>query len=152
MKLNNVSGVIERSKLVTFEKMLWRVSKGNIFVRFCDIDEEMKDPKTGDDILKSVFILFYQGRALQSIVKKICDGFHASVYSCPSSKDERLEMLTGVKTRLEDLKTVIGQTESVRRSILENAALSLRSNYTKIRKMKSVYYILNQFSTREGGL
>ena len=152
MKLNNVSGVIERSKLVTFEKMLWRVSKGNIFVRFCDIDEEMKDPKTGDDILKSVFILFYQGRALQNLVKKICDGFHASVYSCPSIKDERLEMLTGVKTRLEDLKTVIGQTESVRRSILENAALSLRSNYTKIRKMKSVYYILNQFSTREGRL
>ena len=34
MKLANVCGVLERSKLVTFEKMLWRVSKGNIFVRF----------------------------------------------------------------------------------------------------------------------
>ena len=60
LSLNNCTGVIDREKMLSFEKMLWRVSKGNVYVRFCDIDEEMKDPKTGDDILKSVFIIFYQ--------------------------------------------------------------------------------------------
>ena len=61
-------------------------------------------------------------------------------------------MLTGVKTRLDDLNTVIGQTHQMRMTILQTAATNLRRQYTKIRKMKSVYYILNQFSTREGGL
>lgn len=60
MTLTNCAGVIDRARTVSFEKMLWRVSKGNIFVRFCDIEEEMKDPKTGEDILKSVFMIFYQ--------------------------------------------------------------------------------------------
>ena len=98
MALNNVSGVIDREKIVSFEKMLWRVSKGNVFVRFCDIDEEMKDPRTGEDILKCVFIIFYQGLRLQPVVKKICDGYHATVYPCPASREERTEMMAGVRT------------------------------------------------------
>ena len=65
---------------------MWRVSKGNVFVRFCDLDEEMVDPKTGEELLKSVFIIFYQGKALTNSVKKICEGFHATVYACPASK------------------------------------------------------------------
>ena len=59
-------------------------------------------------------------------------------------------MMTGVKTRLEDLKTVIGQTRGHKLSLLQSAAANLRRNYIKVRKMKSVYYILNMFSLREG--
>ena len=59
-------------------------------------------------------------------------------------------MMTGVKTRLEDLKTVIGQTRGHKLSLLQSAAMNLRRNYIKVRKMKSVYYILNMFSLREG--
>ena len=40
--------------------MLWRVSHGNIFVKFADIDEAIEDPKTGDMLDKAVFIVFYQ--------------------------------------------------------------------------------------------
>ena len=65
-------------------------------------------------------------------------------------KEERHEMMTGVKTRLEDLKTVIGQTRGHKLSLLQSAAANLRRNYIKVRKMKSVYYILNMFSLREG--
>lgn len=59
-------------------------------------------------------------------------------------------MMIGVKTRLEDLKTVIGQTRGHKLSLLQSAAANLRRNYIKVRKMKSVYYILNMFSLREG--
>ena len=59
-------------------------------------------------------------------------------------------MMIGVKTRLEDLKTVIGQTRSHKLYLLQSAAANLRRNYIKVRKMKSVYYILNMFSLREG--
>ena len=40
--------------------MLWRVSHGNIFVKFADIDEAIEDPKAGDMLDKAVFIVFYQ--------------------------------------------------------------------------------------------
>ena len=49
-----------RKRTLGFETMLWRVSHGNIFVKFADIDEAIEDPKTGDMLDKAVFIVFYQ--------------------------------------------------------------------------------------------
>jgi len=150
MHFNITAGVLERSRMMAFEKMLWRVSKGNVFCKFIDMDAEMEDPLTGHSIYKTVFIIFFQGEELKSRVKKICEGFHASVYPCPESGAERREMLVSVNSRLEDLNTVLTQTTSHRRRLLEAAATSLRANYIKVRKMKAVYHILNQFSGDQG--
>ena len=49
-----------------FETMLWRVSHGNVFVKFADIDETIEDPKTGDMLDKAVFIVFYQVKMLSN--------------------------------------------------------------------------------------
>lgn len=55
---------------------------------------------------KTVFVAFFQGEQLKSRIKKVCAGFHATLYPCPSSKSERDEMVQGVRTRLEDLNLV----------------------------------------------
>ena len=34
--------------MLAFETMLWRVSKGNVFIKFMDIEEQMIDPDSGD--------------------------------------------------------------------------------------------------------
>jgi len=39
-------------------------------------------------------------------VKKICEGFRATLYPCPEAPADRREMAMGVMTRLEDLNTV----------------------------------------------
>jgi V-type H+-transporting ATPase subunit a len=41
-----VAGVIQREKIIGFERILWRISRGNIFLRQAEIDSEFKDPKT----------------------------------------------------------------------------------------------------------
>ena len=60
----------------------------------------------GDQVYKSVFIIFFQGDQLKSRVKKICEGFRATLYPCPETPAERREMAIGVMTRIEDLNTV----------------------------------------------
>lgn len=60
----------------------------------------------GNEIYKTVFVAFFQGEQLKSRIKKVCAGFHASLYPCPNINAERLEMLKGVRTRLEDLNLV----------------------------------------------
>jgi vacuolar-type H+-ATPase subunit I/STV1 len=60
----------------------------------------------GNAIFKTVFVAFFQGEQLKSRVKKVCVGFHASLYPCPSAATEREEMVKGVRTRLEDLNMV----------------------------------------------
>lgn len=49
---------------------------------------------------------FFQGEQLKSRIKKVCAGFHATLYTCPSNVGERETMLKEVKTRLEDLTLV----------------------------------------------
>lgn len=60
----------------------------------------------GNEIQKTVFVAFFQGERLKNRVKKVCEGFHASLYSCPTTEEDRSQTLKQVKTRLEDLKVV----------------------------------------------
>ena len=48
--------------------------------------------------------------------------------------------------RLEDLNTVLHETEDQRRRLLTNGAHKLRAWYTKVRKIKAIYHCLNMFS------
>uniref|UniRef100_A0A914PQA5 V-type proton ATPase subunit a n=1 Tax=Panagrolaimus davidi TaxID=227884 RepID=A0A914PQA5_9BILA len=141
--LKFVAGIITREHLPAFERLLWRACRGNVFLRQAEITESLTDPTTGNPVNKVVFIVFFQGVQLKSRVKKICEGFRASVYPCPDTPQERREMSIGVMTRIEDLKTVLGQTQDHRHRVLVAAAKNVRMWMTKVQKIKSIYYILN---------
>ncbi|PAV72990.1 hypothetical protein WR25_23968 [Diploscapter pachys] len=119
--LNNfgfVAGVIQRERLPAFEKLLWRACRGNVFLKTSDIDDVLNDTVTGEPVNKTVFIIFFQGDQLKIKVKKICEGFRATLYPCPDTPQERREMSIGVMTRIEDLKTVLGQTQDHKHRVL----------------------------------
>uniref|UniRef100_A0A672QS71 V-type proton ATPase subunit a n=1 Tax=Sinocyclocheilus grahami TaxID=75366 RepID=A0A672QS71_SINGR len=141
--LQFVAGVIGRERIPTFERMLWRVCRGNVFLRQADIEDPLEDPATGDHVHKSVFIIFFQGDQLKNRVKKICEGFRASLYPCPETPQERKEMAAGVNTRIDDLQMVLNQTEDHRQRVLQAAAKTVRVWFIKVRKMKAIYHTLN---------
>uniref|UniRef100_A0A8C6LVY4 V-type proton ATPase subunit a n=1 Tax=Nothobranchius furzeri TaxID=105023 RepID=A0A8C6LVY4_NOTFU len=136
-----VAGVISRERIPTFERMLWRVCRGNVFLRKAEIEDPLEDPTTV--IHKSVFIIFFQGDQLKNRVKKICEGFRASLYPCPETPQERKEMLAGVNSRIEDLQMVLNQTEDHRQRVLQAASKTMRVWFIKVRKMKAIYHTLN---------
>uniref|UniRef100_A0A8C9TH22 V-type proton ATPase subunit a n=1 Tax=Scleropages formosus TaxID=113540 RepID=A0A8C9TH22_SCLFO len=138
-----VAGVINRERIPTFERMLWRVCRGNVFLRQAEIEDPLEDPTTGDQVHKSVFIIFFQGDQLKNRVKKICEGFRASLYPCPETPQERKEMAAGVNTRIDDLQMVLNQTEDHRQRVLQAAAKTIRVWFIKVRKMKAIYHTLN---------
>lgn len=146
LRLGFLAGVIDRERVPGFELMLWRICRGNVFLRTAEIEETLEDPKTNTQVNKTVFILFFQGEQLKSKVKKICDGFKATVYPCPDTASERREMGMGVMTRIEELKTVLDQSLNLRKSLLKNAAQNLKTWSTKVCKMKSVYHTMNLFN------
>uniref|UniRef100_A0A8C7WR70 V-type proton ATPase subunit a n=1 Tax=Oryzias sinensis TaxID=183150 RepID=A0A8C7WR70_9TELE len=138
-----VAGVIGRERIPTFERMLWRVCRGNVFLRQADIEDPLEDPTTGDQVNKSVFIIFFQGDQLKNRVKKICEGFRATLYPYPDTPQERKEMLAGVNARIDDLQMVLNQTEDHRQRVLQAAAKTVRVWFIKVRKMKAIYHTLN---------
>uniref|UniRef100_A0A3Q1H4T6 V-type proton ATPase subunit a n=1 Tax=Anabas testudineus TaxID=64144 RepID=A0A3Q1H4T6_ANATE len=143
LRLGFVAGVIGRERIPTFERMLWRVCRGNVFLRQAEIEDPLEDPATSDQVHKSVFIIFFQGDQLKNRVKKICEGFRATLYPCPETPQERKEMLAGVNARIDDLQMVLNQTEDHRQRVLQAAAKTVRVWFIKVRKMKAIYHTLN---------
>jgi len=79
-----VTGVIARERMATFERVLWRACRGNVFLRQAEIEEPLEDPTTGNRVYKVVFILFFQGEQLRTRVRKICEGYVHSAYDIAS--------------------------------------------------------------------
>nr|XP_014281847.1 V-type proton ATPase 116 kDa subunit a-like isoform X2 [Halyomorpha halys] len=145
-QLGFVAGVVPRGRVFAFERMLWRISRGNVLLRHADIEELFKDPATGNLLLKTVFVAFYQGEELKARVKKVCMGFHATLYPSPATSQERLDMVQEVKTRIEDLKLILNQTADHRYRVLLTVAKQLPKWTTMVRKMKAVYHTMNCFN------
>ncbi|XP_028408788.1 V-type proton ATPase 116 kDa subunit a-like isoform X2 [Dendronephthya gigantea] len=145
-QLGFVTGVIDRERVPAFERLLWRACRGNVFFKQAEIDTPLEDPVSGFVIHKCVFIVFFQGEQLKSRVKKICDGFRATMYPCPDTTQERREMALGVMTRIEDLQTVLNETEEHRRRLLSTVAKSINNWFIKVRKIKAIYHTMNMFN------
>ena len=147
LQLGFVAGVILRERLPAFERMLWRACRGNVFLRQAEIEDTLEDPQAGSDaVYKSVFVIFFQGEQLKTRVKKICEGFRATLYPCPDQAADRREMAVGVMQRLEDLNTVLGQTNDHRHRVLVAAAKNIKVWFIKVRKIKAIYHTLNMFN------
>lgn len=41
-----VAGVVPRERVPAFERMLWRISRGNVFLRQALLDQPLEDPST----------------------------------------------------------------------------------------------------------
>ncbi|PIO70164.1 V-type ATPase subunit family protein [Teladorsagia circumcincta] len=121
-----VVGVIRRERLLVFERVLWRASHHTAYLRSAPIEEDLEDEN------KDVFIVFYKGDRLRSIVEKVCDGFKAKLMkNCPKTFKDRQSARIDVKARLQDVKTVLGQTQEHRFGV---------------RMQKTVYHHLNLFT------
>ncbi|PIO63248.1 V-type ATPase subunit family protein, partial [Teladorsagia circumcincta] len=145
-ELKFVTGVINRNKVISFERFIWRFCRGKVFVRTADITEktEVFDHDKDDD--KAVFILFFSGDQLRSRVHKICVGFHATIYNCPENQNERAHLLAQINGQVGDMQSVIGKTLEYRHKIVFAAALSVKKWTFMLLKLKSIFHTLNMFS------
>ena len=79
-----------------------------------------------------VFILFFQGDQLRSRVRKICEGFRATLYQCPETAAEREEMTVAVDHRIHDLNSVLETTEDHSNKQFRDIALEIDVWQTKV--------------------
>ena len=77
-----IAGVLPTSEKETFERVVYRASRGNVFVRLVDVAEPMQTME-GKPIYKTVFLLYFRSAALEGKMKRICSAFEATVYDLP---------------------------------------------------------------------
>uniref|UniRef100_A0A8C2PV00 V-type proton ATPase subunit a n=1 Tax=Cyprinus carpio TaxID=7962 RepID=A0A8C2PV00_CYPCA len=142
-KLGFISGLIQRVKIEAFERMLWRVCKGYTILNYSEVDGLLEDPDTGEPTRSVVFLISYWGDQIGQKVKKICDCYHCHLYPYPNSNEERKDVVEGLRTRIQDLHTVLHRTEDYLRQVLIKASESVYIWVIQVKKMKAIYHILN---------
>ena len=144
--LSYFAGVIPKSKQSPFERVLFRATRGNCFVRFSDIPEPLLDPATSERVEKAAFMVFYSGSEVKAKVAKICNAFTANRYPFPDDVDAQMVAYRQCRERLADLEKVISVSMSQRRSLLQGVASELALWDEKIRREKAVYHHLNMLN------
>uniref|UniRef100_A0A672NXA7 V-type proton ATPase subunit a n=1 Tax=Sinocyclocheilus grahami TaxID=75366 RepID=A0A672NXA7_SINGR len=138
-----ISGLIQSVKIEAFERMLWRVCKGYTILSYSEVDGLLEDPATGEPTRSVVFLISYWGDQIGQKVKKICDCYHCHLYPYPNSNEERTDVVEGLRTRIQDLHTVLHRTEDYLRQVLIKASESVYVWVIQVKKMKAIYHILN---------
>ncbi|KAJ3604890.1 hypothetical protein NHX12_026941 [Muraenolepis orangiensis] len=142
-KLGFVSGLIHRGKVEAFERMLWRVCKGYTILSYAEVGESLADRDTGELNQSAVFLISFWGDQIGQKVQKICDCYHCYLYPHPDSDEERADVMDSLRTRIQDLNNVLNRTEDYMRQVLQKASESVFSWVVQVKKMKSIFHILN---------
>lgn len=144
--LSHFAGVIPKTRVQTFERVLFRATRGNCFVRFAEIPEPLVDPQTGESVTKSAFMVFFSGSEVKVKVSKICAAFAANLYDFPEGREEQTRAHYQCVERLADLDTVINTTAVQRANTLAEVARDLPLWDEKVRREKAIFHTLNMLN------
>ncbi|XP_024969229.1 V-type proton ATPase subunit a3-like [Cynara cardunculus var. scolymus] len=146
VKLGYVSGLVQRDKSMAFERILFRATRGNVYLKQESVEEPVVDPVSGDKVEKNVFIVFHAGERAKSKVLKICDAFGANRYHFTDDTGKQYQMITEVTGKLSELKTTIDVGKHHWSSVVQAIGLQFEQWNTMVKKEKSIYHTLDMLS------
>jgi V-type H+-transporting ATPase subunit a len=73
-RLGFTAGTIDLENLNAFEKLLFRATRGNMYLRYSDVGT-VTDPNSGKDKQKAVFVVFFAGERARLKVTKVRTSF-----------------------------------------------------------------------------
>jgi len=161
-RLGFIAGLIAKDKLEGFENLLFRATRGNVFLKHTGIGTVtedglaykpfIKDPTTGELQEKVVFVAFFSGESLKNKIIKICEVYGANRYPFPEDPDRQRQMNSDVKMRLTELSRTIEAGEKLRLQVLAKIATNLNRWCTRLMREKAAYHAMNKLdvgSTRK---
>ncbi|XP_057495439.1 V-type proton ATPase subunit a3-like [Actinidia eriantha] len=146
VKLGFLAGVVPRGKSMAFERILFRATRGNVFLNQAVLEDPVIDPVSGEKVEKNVFLVFYSGERAKNKIIKICEAFGANRYSFPEDLGNQAHMVNEVSERLSELKTTIDAGLLHRGNLLQTIGEQYEQWNLLVRREKSIYHTLNMLS------
>ncbi|XP_058780761.1 V-type proton ATPase subunit a2-like [Vicia villosa] len=146
IKLGFICGLVNREKSIPFERILFRATRGNVFLRQAMVEDYIVDPLSGEKVHKNVFVIFYSGERIKSKITKICDAFGANRYPFSDDLGKQFQTMTEVSGKLAELKTTIDMGLLHRSNLLQTVGYEFEQWNLLLKKEKSIYHILNMLS------
>ena len=154
IRFSSITGVVATDERSSFERIIFRATRGNCFVRFVNINDPITDPYTGFEVDKSVFIIFYQSLSIENKLKKICDAFSAHRYTLPDLSDiPAVEKLLSENNQdILDSRTVLNKNKDARFRLCKKLAQHTERWTWAVLQEKAIYHSLNMFKTDISGM
>ncbi|KAF4777161.1 hypothetical protein HER10_EVM0011985 [Colletotrichum scovillei] len=146
MNIGFVAGVINRDRVASFERILWRTLRGNLYMNQSEIPEPLVDPTNNEEINKNVFVIFAHGKEILAKIRKISESMGAEVYNVDENSDLRRDQIHEVNARLNDVQNVLRNTQQTLNAELTQISQALSAWMVLVTKEKAVYNTLNNFS------
>ncbi|XP_009617904.1 V-type proton ATPase subunit a1-like [Nicotiana tomentosiformis] len=141
-----ISGIICKSKVLQFERMLFRATRGNMLFHQAVADEEILDPTSNEMVEKIVFVVFFSGEQARTKILKICEAFGANCYPVPEDMTKRRQITREVLSHLSELETTLDVGLRHRDKALTSIGFHLTKWMNMVRREKAVYDTLNMLN------
>ena len=146
MEFSNIAGTISMADKPRFERMLFRATRGNCYVRFAEFPEGVHDA-AGKKIEKVIFWVFYKSVSIEAKILRICDAFGAKRYDV--SEVHHPDVLGRIQQNnfkeLNEAKAVLAKSGDARLALAKEIAKDLEEWLWVVRREKGIYHTLNLF-------
>ncbi|KAK3206101.1 hypothetical protein Dsin_020147 [Dipteronia sinensis] len=144
--LRFISGIICKSKVLRFERMLFRATRGNMLFNRAPADEEIMDPVTAEMVEKTIFVVFFSGEQARTKILKICEAFGANCYPVPEDITKQRQIIREVVSRLSELEATLDAGIRHRDKALGSVGYHLTKWMSMVRREKAIYDTLNMLN------
>lgn len=144
--LRFISGIICKSKVLRFERMLFRATRGNMLFNQAPADEEIMDPVTAEMVEKTIFVVFFSGEQARTKILKICEAFGANCYPVSEDLTKQRQIIREVLSRLSELEATLDAGIRHRNKALTSIGFHLTKWMNMVRREKAVYDTLNMLN------
>jgi len=145
--LRYLTGVVSADRAASFERLVYRATRGNMFMRTAAAKHPFEDPATGEVVEKTVFVVFFSAQRAYEKIRKLCESMSATLYPYNIDSPQDVQQSTlKVSDTMSDLDVTIRGTEDARDDILEKARQNIYLWKKTVLIEKSVYDVLNLLS------
>ena len=137
-----IVGVIPSSSVYMLEKLTYRITRGNSYIRTAAIAEPFIDQTSSAEVNKSVFAIFFAASLFYPKIMKVCESLDGHVY--PYADLDRSKVLPEVITQCETMTQAIQKTQLARNELLQSISPHISTWARLVRAEKSVFEVLNR--------
>lgn len=125
---NFITGTVSTSKMPILEKLLWRVTRGNLYLTSLPIESaELPEKKT-------CFLLFVYGENIRVKCTKVIESLEGNLIDLPVDKESQKALHHSLKSQLNELSQIIVSTSNILLQDLNLISMELPSWQKTIEK------------------
>ncbi|KAI5688596.1 Vtype ATPase 116kDa subunit family [Leishmania braziliensis] len=138
-----VTGVIPKERIPLFERLVYRVTRGNSVMRVDDIDKPFYNINSNEPVHKSVFAVYFSAPRLRERLIKMAEANAATVYNYADSEQHLISMHASLQQQVDTITQTLHQSAYRQRQVLLGIAASCYEWRRAVVTEKAVFATMN---------